>query len=41
MHILAIETTGRLGSAALLNGSGKLLGLETATGPLSLSLIHI
>ncbi len=35
MHILAIETTGRLGSAALLNGSGKLLGLETATGPLS------
>lgn len=35
MYILTIETTGKLGSASLLDGEGHVLGEKTASDPMS------
>lgn len=35
MYILAIETTGVLGSVALMNGDGQLLGYKASEDPMS------
>lgn len=35
MYILAIETTGKLGSVALINGDGQVLGEKNASDPMT------